>query len=77
MRTRINVDSATPQEVYNLTLAFQRTRGFPMPEQLTTEPTVTVSGTAMGWVSPSLRSEHAIAILREFGALNASDAQED
>lgn len=71
MRTRIIVDSATPTEVYNLTLAFQRTLGFPLPQQLTNEPTVTVGGCAMGWTSPALASTWlAAAILAEYHKLS-------
>jgi hypothetical protein len=70
MRTRIVVDSATPAEVYNLTLAFQRTARFDLPQQLTTEPTVTVSGSAMGWSSPALTDEHAAAVLTEYDTLD-------
>jgi hypothetical protein len=69
MRVTIVVDSATPAEVYNLTLAFQRTLGFVLPAQITTEPTVTVGGTAMGWSSPALREAHAVALLAEFDRL--------
>jgi hypothetical protein len=72
MRTRIVVDSATPGEVYNLTLAFQRTLGFPLPQQLTNEPTVTVQGSAMGWRSPALTEEHVVALLAEYHRLNES-----
>jgi hypothetical protein len=71
MRTRIVVDSATPDEVYRLTLAFQRTLGFTLPKQVTAEPTVTVGGSAMGWSSPALYSDHATALLREYEALTA------
>jgi hypothetical protein len=67
MRTRIVVDGATPAEIYDLTLAFQRTTaGFDLPEQLTTVPTVTVCGSAMGWSSPALTVEHAAAVLAEY-----------
>jgi len=69
MRITIDVDSATPQQVYNLTLAFQRTKGLPMPQQVTTEPTVTVGGSCMGWRSPALRAGHAAALLAEFDGL--------
>lgn len=83
MRTTIHIDGATPQEVYDLTLAFQRTlaRGaetlpatpdrprFELPKQLTTTPTVTVAGTCMGWESPALQQDHAVALLAEFDAL--------
>jgi len=65
MRIRIVVDSATPTEVYNLTLAFQRTCQIELPQQLTIEPTVTVCGNAMGWSSPALTDEHAAAVLTE------------
>lgn len=84
MSVHINFDSATPQEVYDLTLAFQRTLSSPkmptatedrprftLPKQITTEPTVTVAGTRMGWTSPGLRPEHAFALLAEFERLQA------
>jgi hypothetical protein len=66
MRTRIVVDSATPAQVYDLTLAFQRTARFALPDQPTTEPTVTVCGSAMGWSSPALHTDHAAAVLAEY-----------
>lgn len=69
MRTTINVDSATPQEVYDLTLAFQRTSGIELPKQITDKPVVTVAGTAMGWVSPAMQQEQAVALLAEFERL--------
>lgn len=83
MRTTIHIDSATPQEVYDLTLAFQRTLArpvpptppaegrprFELPTQITTEPRVTVGGNAMGWESPALKPDHAVALLAEFDAL--------
>ena len=71
MRIVIAVDSATPDEVYDLTLAFQRTSGQPMPRQITTEPTVTVGGSAMGWKSPALYPSHAVALLAERDRLAA------
>jgi len=71
MRTTIKIDSATPEQVYDLTLAFQRMLGFTLPAQITTEPTVTVGGSAMGWTSPALLPEHAVALLREFESLQA------
>jgi hypothetical protein len=71
MRTRLVVDSATPAEVYNLTLAFQRTRvHHDLPKQLDTMPTVTVCGIAMGWSSPALHEVHAIALLAEYSVLS-------
>ena len=65
MRTTVKVDSATPAEVYALTLAFQRTVGPDLPGQIGTTPTVTVSGSAMGWESPALTLAHAVALLAE------------
>jgi hypothetical protein len=80
MRIRIVVDSATPAEVYNLTLAFQRSARFELPDhtqqqrdvpgRLSTEPTVTVCGIAMGWSSPYLFVEHAAAVLAEYDKLD-------
>lgn len=69
MRTRLVIDSATPAEVYNLTLAFQRTARFSLPQQPTTEPTVTVCGSAMGWSSPALYEAHTAAVLAELALL--------
>lgn len=69
MRTTIVVDSATPKQVYNLTLAFQRTLGFHMPDQTNTRPTVTVAGSTMRWESPALYVPHAEALLAEFDRL--------
>lgn len=76
MRTRIVIDSCTPQQVYNLTLAYQRTLGYaPLPTQLTMvhgqqpEPTVTVGGSAMSWSSPWLDSVTATLLLTEFDLL--------
>lgn len=77
MRIRIVVDSATTDEVYNLTLAYQRTLGFELPANLTCEhgerpmPNVTVGGSAMGWKSPYLTHEHSRALMREFSRLVA------
>lgn len=66
MRVRITLDSATPQEVYDYTLAFQRTLGLAdLPKQITDEPTVRVLGSAMTWTSPALTREHAAALLDE------------
>jgi hypothetical protein len=73
MRTRIVVDSATPDEVYNLTLALQRAARYALPQQTTTEPTVTVCGIAMGWSSPALYPEHAMAVLSEYGLLDQEE----
>lgn len=69
MRTTIKIDSATPAEVYHLTLAFQRTRDMGLPQQLCTEPRVTVAGVAMGWESPAMSGERAVAVMREFDRL--------
>lgn len=67
MRITVKVDSATPEQAYDLTLAFQRTRHeHEMPSQITDQPTVTVAGVAMGWESPALLSEHASALLSEY-----------
>lgn len=87
MRTKIVVDSATPDEAYNLTLAFQRTLSSPkmlpasaerprweLPPNLTTEPTVTVAGKCMGWQSPALTPDHAVALLAEFDNLQKGRA---
>lgn len=70
MRVTIKVDSATPEEVYDLTLAFQRTRhDHGLPAQITKEPTVTVGGIRMGWVSPAMRRERAFAVMEEYERL--------
>lgn len=70
MRTRLVIDSATPAEVYDLTLAFQRTaHQHTLPQQVTAEPTVTVCGSAMGWSSPALYEAHAAAVLAELALL--------
>jgi hypothetical protein len=71
MRTTVKIDSATPEQVYDLTLAFQRTLGFPLPPQITNRPTVTVGGSAMGWESPALFPEHAVSLLAEYHDLQA------
>lgn len=68
-RITIIVDSATPQEVYDLTLAFQRTSGIPLPANLTTEPTVKVAGKCMTWQSPALHPAQVEAILTEVADL--------
>lgn len=75
MRVTIKVDSATPQEVYDLTLAFQRTLGHVLPQQIGKEPTVTVGGSAMGWTSPALTEPHAAALIREFESLQPNVAE--
>lgn len=78
MSTTIHFNSATPQEVYNLTLAFQRTSGLLrdggmgghlIPAQVTKEPTVTVGGSCMGWTSPGLTFEHSVALMAEYDRL--------
>lgn len=70
MRITVKIDSATPSEIYDLTLAFQRTsKGHEMPAQITVEPTVTVAGTSMGWESPALRAGHVEALLAEFASM--------
>lgn len=73
MSTVITFTSATPQEVYNLTLAFQRTSGltpgFTLPSQITKQPQVTVGGSAMGWTSPGLTFQHAVALMAEYDRL--------
>lgn len=76
MRVTIKVDSATPQEVYDLTLAFQRTLGHPMPKQLQDKPIVTVAGTSMGWESPALYYPHAVALLDETRRISNDRANE-
>jgi hypothetical protein len=68
-RITIEFDSATPQQVYDATLAFQRTLGYGLPQQITDKPTVTVAGTRLGWRSPALKPEHALALLKEYDAL--------
>jgi hypothetical protein len=75
MRTRLVIDSATPAEVYDLTLAFQRTARYDLPQQLTAEPTVTVCGIAMGWSSPALYEAHAVAVLAELALLRAGEKE--
>jgi hypothetical protein len=78
-RVTLTVDSATPDEVYDLTLAFQRTSGpvreqgrfggHEVPEQITRQPVVSVTGSAMSWRSPALTAEHAAAVLGQYAAL--------
>lgn len=69
MRVTIKVDSATPHEIWNLTAAFQRTRGIPLPPTLTDKPMVTVGGIAMGWESPAMTVERAEAFMAEWAKL--------
>ncbi len=80
MRVQIKIDSATPQEVYDYTLAYQRTLGFPAvptdhpgAEILNgrAAPVVSVGGTAMGWRSPHITPEQAHALLAEVEILAA------
>lgn len=66
MRVSIVVDSATPEQIRNLTAAFQSTRDMGMPTQITDKPTVTVCGVGMGWGSPALDLRRASAVLDEF-----------
>ncbi len=51
--TVLTFDSTTPQQAYDLTLAFQRTcgltPGMTLPVQQHHEPTVRVGGSAFGW----------------------------
>jgi hypothetical protein len=75
MRVRIQLDSATPHEVYNATCALQRSAGLSRPVSLTTEPTVTVAGTAMSWTSPWLTLVGVDAWHHEMAALVADDEQ--
>ena len=73
MRITVKADSATPEQVYDLTLAFQRTRhDHEMPSQITDQPTVTVAGVGMGWESPALLPEHASTLLSEYHDLQAA-----
>lgn len=76
MRARIVLDSATPDQAYNATLAFQRTRAYVLPDQPTKEPTVQVLGTAMTWTSPFMSSEQALAMMTEFESLESEDRYE-
>lgn len=69
MRVTVKVDGATPYQIYDLTLAFQRTRGIELPRQITTTPTVSVGGTAMSWESPAMQESQAVALLKEFDEL--------
>lgn len=69
MRITLTVDSATPEEVYDLTLAFQRTSGIPLPRQINTVPTVTVAGSAMGWTSPAMLPQQVAPLMAEFAEL--------
>lgn len=72
MRITVKADSASPEQVYDLTRAFQRTRrDHEMPRQITDEPTVTVAGAAMGWESPALLPEHARTLLSSYEDLQA------
>lgn len=64
-------NSATPAEVYDLTLAFQRTgKDFPLPQQITTQPMVAVAGTCLKWTSPGLMVQQAGPLLAEFASLS-------
>lgn len=69
MSMRITEDSATPAQVYNLTLAFQRTAGLGLPAQITDLPVVKVAGSAMNWQSPGMSAERCRALLAEFDRL--------
>lgn len=72
MRIQIKADSATPEQVFNLTRAFQRTLGDDdLPTVMRAEPTVTVLGSAMGWETPPITRRRAASILREFDRLEA------
>lgn len=71
--TVLTFDSTSPQEAYDLTLAFQRTSGLTpgmvLPPQVNQQPTVKVGGSALGWTSPRITFPHAEALLAEFRRL--------
>ena len=74
MRITIKVDSATPAEVFALTRAFQRSaKTNDLPVQVTREPTVTVAGQALGWVSPALYLPHAQDLLAKYADEQETD----
>lgn len=75
MRVTITIDSATPHQIWNLTAAFQRTAGIPLPPTATAKPMVTVAGSAMGWESPAMTVERAETTLREWKTLRDADVQ--
>ena len=72
MRTRINIDSATPEEIKNLTTALQNVthHDFFADDDLR-HPHIWVHDGGMGWESPSISRQRAADVLREFDRLNA------
>lgn len=85
-RTTLVFDSATPAQIYNLTLAFQRTSGLlrdegfgghVVPPQVTDKPVVSVAGSAMSWRSPALTVQHSAALLAEYDRLERGGPTED
>lgn len=71
MRVTIEVDSATPYEAYDLTLALQRTAGFARPPQHNKgfDPQVKVTGSCMTWTSPYMYPVQVASFWREFETL--------
>lgn len=74
-RFTLTVDSATPEQVYSLTLAYQRTlRDFSVgPQWGEPDPHVKVMGVAMTWKSPALSPEHARAVMDEYDSIVGPD----
>lgn len=75
MRVTIEVDSATPKEVYALTLSFQRTMDH-LPIQATDQPTVRVLGTCMTWRSPAMRPEQVRSFWADFTRLPFTESHD-
>jgi hypothetical protein len=65
-RITLKIDSADASETWNFVCAFQRTAGIPLPRQITTEPTVTISGSCFGVTTPAMTEQRAQAMLREY-----------
>lgn len=72
MRTRINIDSATPEEIKNLTTALQNvTLRDVFTDEDDRHPHIWVHDGGMGWESPSISRQRAADVLREFDRLDA------
>lgn len=76
MRTTLKIDSATHEEAHDFVAAFQRTRNFGLPAQITTEPIVRIEGPSSWTVTtPALYPDHALAMLKEHEMLQGARAE--
>lgn len=68
-RITLAIDSATSSEAHDFVCAFQRTAGIPLPQQITTEPTVSIGGSSWNVSMPPMTEQRAQAVMREYATL--------